>query len=72
MKYDFNKIINRNNTKSLKYDFAKERNMPEDLLPLWVADMDFQTSPEIIEALNKAVSHENKDQSFPRGHSQLR
>ena len=30
MKYDFNKIINRNNTKSLKYDFAKERNMPED------------------------------------------
>ena len=57
MKYDFNKIINRNNTKSLKYDFAKERNMPEDLLPLWVADMDFQTSPEIIETLNKAVSH---------------
>lgn len=57
MKYDFNKIINRNNTKSLKYDFAKERNIPEDLLPLWVADMDFQTSPEIIEALNKAVSH---------------
>lgn len=57
MKYDFNKIINRNNTKSLNYDFAKERNMPEDLLPLWVADMDFQTSPEIIEALNKAVSH---------------
>ena len=57
MKYDFNKIINRNNTRSLKYDFAKERNMPEDLLPLWVADMDFQTSPEIIEALNKAVSH---------------
>ena len=57
MKYDFNKIINRNNTRSLKYDFAKERNMPEDLLPLWVADMDFQTSPEIIEALNKTVSH---------------
>ena len=45
MKYDFNKIINRNTTRSLKYDFAKERNMPEDLLPLWVADMDFQTSP---------------------------
>ena len=57
MKYDFNKIINRNNTRSLKYDFAKERNMPEDLLPLWVADMDFQTSPEIIEALNTSVSH---------------
>ena len=57
MKYDFNKIINRNNTKSLKYDFAKRRGMPEDLLPLWVADMDFQTSPEIIETLNKAVSH---------------
>ena len=57
MKYDFDKITDRKGTDCLKYDFAKERNMPEDLLPLWVADMDFQTSPEIIEALNKAVSH---------------
>lgn len=41
-----------------------------NLLPLWVADMDFQTSPEIIEALNKAVSHgiygysESKEEYF--------
>lgn len=40
------------------------------MLPLWVADMDFQTSPEIIEALNKAVSHgiygysESKEEYF--------
>ena len=32
MKYDFNKIINRNNTKSLKYDFAKERGRHEGIL----------------------------------------
>lgn len=49
--YSFDTIINRKNTNSLKYDFAVERNMPEDILPLWVADMDFKTPPEVINAL---------------------
>ncbi|ADL53154.1 MalY/PatB family protein [Clostridium cellulovorans] len=57
MKYDFNEIIDRKNTNSLKYDFAKERRMPEDLLPLWVADMDFKTPPEVINALVEASNH---------------
>ncbi|MBD5134806.1 MAG: pyridoxal phosphate-dependent aminotransferase [Lachnospiraceae bacterium] len=48
---DFNKIINRKNTRCLKYDFAKRRGMPEDVLPLWVADMDFETSSYIEDAL---------------------
>lgn len=48
---DFNKIINRKNTRCLKYDFAKRRGMPEDVLPLWVADMDFETSYYIEDAL---------------------
>lgn len=54
---DFDKVIDRRNTYSLKYDFAKERNMPEDLLPLWVADMDFQVSSYIQEALIAQAKH---------------
>ena len=54
---DFDKIINRKNTRCLKYDFAKKRGMPEDVLPLWVADMDFETSSYIEDALIKRVKH---------------
>ena len=39
---DFDRVIDRKNTYCLKYDFAKQRKMPEDVLPLWVADMDFK------------------------------
>lgn len=48
---DFDSVIERRNTRSLKYDFAAERGMPEDILPLWVADMDFRTSSYIEDAL---------------------
>ncbi len=48
---DFDRVINRKNTRCLKYDFAKRRGMPEDVLPLWVADMDFETSSYIEDAL---------------------
>jgi cystathionine beta-lyase len=57
MNYDFNKILDRNNTNSLKYDFAVERGKPADILPLWVADMDFQAPDEVLDAIHKAVSH---------------
>ena len=57
MGYDFDTVINRKNTYSLKYDFAKERGKPEDILPLWVADMDFPTAPQIIERLHCCISH---------------
>ena len=49
MKYNFDEIIDRRNTDCLKYDFAVERGKPADILPLWVADMDFRTAPGIIE-----------------------
>ena len=49
MKYNFDEIIDRKHTDSLKYDFAVERGKPADVLPLWVADMDFRTAPGIIE-----------------------
>lgn len=54
---DFDTVIDRKNTYSLKYDFMKQRNMPEDVLPLWVADMDFQVSSYIQEALQKQTEH---------------
>lgn len=59
-KYDsthFDEIIDRKNTNSLKYDFAIERGRPEDILPLWVADMDFKVADEITDAITKVVSH---------------
>lgn len=57
MKIDFNQIVDRRNTNSLKYDFAIERGKSADILPLWVADMDFPTAPPITEALKKACEH---------------
>lgn len=48
---DFDTVIDRRNTRCLKYDFAVRRGMPEDVLPLWVADMDFKTSSYIEDAL---------------------
>lgn len=54
---DFETIVDRKETYCLKYDFAKERNMPEDVMPLWVADMDFKVSSYIQEALLKQVEH---------------
>lgn len=56
-KYNFNKIIDRKNSGSLKYDFAVERGMPEDVLPLWVADMDFRTANPILDVLKNSIEH---------------
>ncbi|MBH1940619.1 pyridoxal phosphate-dependent aminotransferase [Mobilitalea sibirica] len=66
----FDEIINRKGTNSIKYDFAVQRGKPEDLLPLWVADMDFRTPPEVTRELKKAVDHgiygysESKEEYF--------
>ena len=57
MAFDFDKVIDRRGTNCLKYDFAVERGRKEDILPLWVADMDFQTAPGIQERLRAAVDH---------------
>lgn len=55
--YDFDVPVDRHNTNSLKYDFSVERGRPADVLPLWVADMDFRTSQPILDALQRAVEH---------------
>lgn len=54
---DFDRIIERRNTNSLKYDMAKRLGKPESLLPLWVADMDFMTSSYIQEAIIERAEH---------------
>ncbi|MBR4663699.1 MAG: pyridoxal phosphate-dependent aminotransferase [Lentisphaeria bacterium] len=57
MKYNFDEIIPRRHTNSLKYDCAKERGKPADVLPMWVADMDIQTPPAVREALAARAAH---------------
>lgn len=51
MQYDFDEIIDRRSTGALKYEALLPRWGRDDLLPLWVADMDFKTPPFIMEAL---------------------
>lgn len=51
MTYNFSKVTERRNTGSLKWDVREHE------LAMWVADMDFQTAPEIIEALHQRVEH---------------
>ncbi len=57
MNYNFDEIIERKNTNSLKYDFAIARGMPLDAIPLWVADMDFRVPNEVTQALIKSANH---------------
>jgi len=53
MKYDFDKLIPRRGTHSYKWDTPEN----DDVLPMWVADMDFQTAPAVIEALRQRAEH---------------
>ena len=57
MRYDFDKIIDRNGTGDVKHCLLEEMFGRSDLLPLWVADMDFATPPFIIEAMQRRLSH---------------
>lgn len=57
MKFDFNNITDRHNTNAIKFDLAVARGKPADVLSLWVADMDFPTAPEILDALHAKVNH---------------
>jgi cystathionine beta-lyase len=53
MKYNFDEVINRRGTNSYKWDNTKE----EGVIPMWVADMDFQVAPCITNAIKKRVEH---------------
>ena len=54
---NFDEVIERKNTDCLKYDFAEKRGKPKDVLPLWVADMDFQTSSIVLDVVKRRVEH---------------
>lgn len=54
---DFDREIERRGTGCIKYDCAAERGKPEDVLPLWVADMDFQTSSYVLDAMRERTDH---------------
>ncbi len=56
-KYNFDEVIARTGTNALKIEVLKERYGRDDLIPLWVADMDFQSPIEISEAIIKRASH---------------
>ncbi|KKB51469.1 hypothetical protein HMPREF1212_02199 [Parabacteroides sp. HGS0025] len=53
MKYNFDELVPRRGSNSYKWDSAGS----EDVLPMWVADMDFRTAPAVVEALRKRVEH---------------
>ncbi len=55
-KYNFDEVINRYNTSSLKWDFNLERGKQKDILPFWVADMDFKLPNEILDPLTKKLN----------------
>ena len=64
MAYDFDKVIDRRGTSCSKWDADPNKTIPgveypvdRDILPVWVADMDFEVAPEITEALAERVRH---------------
>lgn len=57
MIYDFDKVVDRSGSDDLKHEVLAERYGRADLLPLWVADMDFETPQFITEALKKRLEH---------------
>ena len=58
MKYNFDETVERENTDCLKYDIRKGTFGREDVIPMWIADMDFKTPPFIMNALRKRLEHE--------------
>lgn len=59
MKYNFDEIIDRTKHHSVKWDELETKfgDIPNDVLPMWIADMEFRSSKPIIEAINKAAEH---------------
>lgn len=58
MKYNFDEVIERRGTDSVKWDGVENVWGRKDLLPMWVADMDFRTPPFVMDALRRRLDHE--------------
>ncbi|MDR2665245.1 MAG: pyridoxal phosphate-dependent aminotransferase [Oscillospiraceae bacterium] len=67
MPYDFDTAVNRKRTNSVKHDFAEQYGLGYNCIPLWIADMDFRTVPEVCRALQKRVEHGVFGYSQPGG-----
>ena len=79
MKYDFDKILERRNTCSSKWDSAPDGGMlPDDIIPMWVADMDFPCAPAITDAIHAAADRidkqlrKSRDKMIARGQERHR
>jgi cysteine-S-conjugate beta-lyase len=57
MAYDFDTVVDRHGTASVKWDYEEKFTGLTGLLPLWVADMDFRAPPEIMDAIRRRVEH---------------
>lgn len=57
MKYNFDEFVDRRNTNCIKWDTLEDTYNSKDILPMWIADMDFKASDEIINALKERVEH---------------
>ena len=57
MKYNFDEIIDRKSNHSVKYNELMRKFGVDDVIPLWIADMDFRTAQPVIDALEKKVQH---------------
>lgn len=74
MTYDFDKVINRWHTDSIKYENPAAHDLPADAIPLWVADMDFQVPSKVQDALHEMTEHgifgysDNNDTYFEAVH----
>jgi len=56
-KYDFDRVIDRTASESLKWVYPRKVLKIEDAIPLWVADMDFEAPPAVVEALTRRAAH---------------
>ena len=55
--YDFDKVVDRRGTSSIKWNFQNSFGQQNGLLPYWIADTDFATAPEVVQALQKRCDH---------------
>jgi cystathionine beta-lyase len=57
LKYDFDKVVDRTDTESLKWVYPRKVLKVEDAIPMWVADMDFEAPPAVVEAIRRRAAH---------------
>jgi len=57
LKYDFDKVVDRTGTESLKWVYPRKVLKVDDAIPMWVADMDFEAPPAVVEAISRRAAH---------------